>query len=58
MVKYELTPWLRVRVEKVTIAQVIKKFPRFTKPDDSLPSAQEPHPKTDEFKEHSHNLFL
>jgi len=39
---YLLTPWSRVLLEKLTGSQLVKIFPHFVEPEDSLPHAQEP----------------
>ena len=35
-----LTPWCRVLLEKLTGLQLVKKFPYFTEPENSLPHSQ------------------
>jgi hypothetical protein len=37
-----LTPWSRGFLEKLTVSQLVKKFPHFMEPEGSLPHSQEP----------------
>jgi hypothetical protein len=37
-----LTPWSRVLLEKLTVTQLVKKFPPSMKPESSLSCSQEP----------------
>ena len=39
-----LTLWSRVLLEKLTVSQLVKKFPYFMEPEDSLPHSQVPAP--------------
>ena len=38
----QLTPWSKVLLEKLTISQLVKKFPACMEPESSLPHSQEP----------------
>jgi hypothetical protein len=39
---YKLTPWGKVLFEKLTVTQLVKKFPPFMEAEVSLPCSQEP----------------
>jgi hypothetical protein len=39
---YQLTLWSRVLLEKLIVAQLVKKFPAFMAPEGSLPCPQDP----------------
>jgi hypothetical protein len=39
---YRLTPWSTVLLEKLTVSQLVKKFPAFMKHKGSLPHSQMP----------------
>jgi hypothetical protein len=61
-VEHQQTSWKRVLPEKVTVAQLIKKFPEFKEAKSSLPFPQElatgPYPKPDKSNPQQHILFL
>ena len=42
MVCCVLNPWSRVLLEKLTVGQLVKNFPAFSEPEDSLPHSQLP----------------
>ena len=42
LLTHSLTPWSRVLLEKLTIPQLVNKFPSFMEPEGSLPQTQEP----------------
>jgi hypothetical protein len=54
----KLIPWSRVLLEKLTVAQLVKKFPAFYGTRRSVHSSQQPatrpYPEPDEFTPHSH----
>jgi hypothetical protein len=37
-----ITPWSKGLLEKLTVSQLVKKFPHFMEPGGSLPHSQEP----------------
>jgi hypothetical protein len=61
MDSYITTPTCRVLLEKLTVTQLVKKFPTFIKPESSLPCSQQPatgpYPKSDESNPHLPTIF-
>jgi hypothetical protein len=58
----ELTPWSRILLQKLTVAQLVEKFPAFMEPESSLPCSQQPatdpYPEPDESSPQFSTLFL
>jgi hypothetical protein len=56
------TPWSKVILEKLIVAQLLKKFSTFLEPDGSLPCSQEPatgsYPEPDESSPQLSNPFI
>jgi hypothetical protein len=56
-----LTPWGRVLLQKLTVTQLVEKFPAFTEPEGSLPCSKQPatgpYPDPDETSPHIPALF-
>jgi hypothetical protein len=58
----ELPPWSTVLLEKLTVSQLVKKFPTFMEHESSLPYSQEPatgpYPEPDESNPYLTTIFL